>query len=140
MNEKKCVRLHTNMLAQNVYVRDCVRAVDLGLPPCIQYPELERKDTDFGFEERVVIRDYPITPESVSSFAETADYKNNLVEALNAPSRGKGLGDIRDIQDLQNMDSFEIQKRITELQKVLAQKPVPAPAPASENKDEGDKK
>lgn len=138
MSDKRCVRLQSNLLQQNIYIRDCARASDVETSVCEKYPELERRDTDCGFEERVVSRDYPITPESLNSFAETADYKNNLVEAMHAPSRGKGLGDIRDMQDLQNMDSVEIRNRIASLQKVLVQKESVSADTSTNTKKEGE--
>lgn len=140
MSSEKCKRLQSNLLQQNVYIRDCSPVKEVSVPAVSSYPELERKETQYGFEEKVVQRDYPITPEYVNSFAETADYKNNLSEAMNAPPRGKGLGDLRDVQELQNMDSVEISRRIAELQKVLSQKSVPVSESVPQNDDKGDNK
>lgn len=116
----KTRRLDCNLIKQNVYVRDFVAPYDSFVEPVSQYPELKREDTQFGFEEKVVVSDYPITPESVNSYAETADYRNNLQEALNSPSRGKGLGDIRDLQELQNLDTSVIRERLAALNAALA--------------------
>lgn len=140
MKENKCRRLETNLLAQNVYVRDVVLPLNVNTGRVKTYPELERVDSDFGFEEKVVERDYPITPESVSSYAETADYRNNLQQALNMPARGKNLGDVRDAQHLSDLDSSEISARIALLQEVLSkkqeveQKPVVEQQPVVEDK------
>lgn len=122
VSQNKTRRLECNLIKQNVYVRDFVAPYDVPVELVSQYPELKREDTQFGFEEKVVVSDYPITPETVNSYAETADYRNNLQEALNSPSRGKGLGDIRDLQDLQNLDTSVIRERLASLNAVLASK------------------
>lgn len=121
-SQNKTRRLECNLIKQNVYVRDFVAPYDAPVKTVSQYPELKRENSQFGFEEKVVVSDYPITPESVNSYAETADYRNNLQEALNSPSRGKGLGDIRDLQDLQNLDTSVIRERIEALNAVLVSK------------------
>ena len=63
------------------------------------YESLERKSLSNGFVEEVVVKDYPINSDSVTSYIESSDYRNDPAQAIaNAPKR-INLGDISQVQD-----------------------------------------
>lgn len=64
-----------------------------------KYNTLERKALSNGYVEEVVEKDYPINSESVTSYLESSDYRNDPAQAVaNAPKR-VNLGDISQVQD-----------------------------------------
>lgn len=91
---------------------------------------------------RVVEREYPVTPETVKSFRDIADYHTDPAAAVaSAPSR-KNLGDIRDIQSIAKMDDTQLSAMAerfaaarAEIERIRAERakaPVDAPANAGE--------
>lgn len=63
------------------------------------YFSMERVSKDRGFSDEIIKKDYPITSESVSSYAESADYKRDPIGAIaNAPKR-QNLGDVTQVQE-----------------------------------------
>lgn len=64
-----------------------------------KYNTLERKVLPNGYCEEMVRKDYPINSESVSSYVESSDYRNDPAQAIaNAPKR-VNLGDISQVQE-----------------------------------------
>lgn len=70
-----------------------------------KYFELEEHVDEKGFRGEVLVeKDYPITPEYVTSFAAGADYHQDPVGAIaNAPKRSN-LGDITALQRALGLD------------------------------------
>lgn len=115
--------LKSQLLQQNVYLRDTVPAYDLKTGNKImEYYDVFEEDTidENGFPvHREVMQKvpYPHTPESVQSFESSTDYK---IDPLNARrSGGVNLGDISAVQSLlhsdcasQNPDYQELLKKI----------------------------
>lgn len=115
--------LKSQLLQQNVYLRDTVPAYDLkrGNEPKEYYDVFEEDVIDKdGFPvHREVMKKvpYPHTPESVQSFESSTDYK---IDPSNARrSGGVNLGDISAVQSLlrsdsaaQNPDYQELLKKI----------------------------
>lgn len=68
---------------------------------------MEKKDLPNGYVQELVEKDYPITSESVTSYADGADYRNDPAQAVaNAPAR-VNLGDITEAQKfLDNPQNF----------------------------------
>lgn len=52
-----------------------------------------------GYAEELVEKTYPINSESVSSFAEGADYRNDPAQAIAQVSQRVNLGDITEAQE-----------------------------------------
>lgn len=84
---------------QNIYRRQC-----LALNECAnvvqekKFLSLEKTMLPNGQIFNLVEKDYPITPESVASYADAADYRNDPTQAIaNAPQR-INLGDISEAQ------------------------------------------
>lgn len=99
-----CVR--SNLLQQNCFVRSSVQRNDVcnsSAPDsfCSVDEIVTQKGVELNFREE----SYPITPQYVASFADSADYRKDLVSAFNSPARGQNLGDITDIQKVSSMDS-----------------------------------
>lgn len=64
-----------------------------------QYNSLERVQLPNGFTEEIVKKDYPINSDSVTSYVESSDYRNDPAQAIaNTPKR-VNLGDISEVQD-----------------------------------------
>ena len=115
--------LKTQLLQQNVFLRDTVPAYDLKKGNCAKeyfdVVEEDILDKDGCAVHREVVKKvpYPHTPESVQSFESSTDYK---IDPSNARrSGGVNLGDISAVQSLfhsdsaaQNADYQELLKRI----------------------------
>lgn len=121
--KNNCRSLKSQLLQQNVFLRDTVPAHDLKKGN-------ECKDYYDVFEEDVIDRDgfpvhrevlkkvpYPHTPESVQSFESSTDYKIDPSNARRVG--GVNLGDISAVQSLlrsdraaQNPDYQELLKKI----------------------------
>lgn len=95
----------------------------------IKYPSLEREQLPNGFTEGIEIKDYPINSQSVTSYADGADYRNDPAQAVaNAPKR-VNLGDVAEVQEFLKNDP---QNAVRVFRDVLAkletaQKQTPAP-------------
>lgn len=134
MSDKKCTRLKTNLLRQDCYVRECFGADDLRshVASVSTYPVLEQVVEQGGVREIISERPYPVTPESVNSFADSCDYKMDPVGCQ--ISGRKNLGDIRATQELLSMDSATLvseqsalRARLVAVQEALKAKSAPAP-------------
>lgn len=104
--QNRCV---SNLIQQNVYLRDVRRVSDdtSHVEPPVVYPELVSELTSDGFKQVMVSRDYPITRESVKSYADSVDYKQNLGDVPRVSA--ENLGDITEIQRIvSTMDSSSV--------------------------------
>lgn len=104
INENKLKRpLLINGIPQSVYVKESCK--DMSTIPSqlrnttrLRYDSLERRQLSNGFVEEVVEKDYPVNSESVTSYVESSDYRNDPAQAIaNAPKR-VNLGDISQVQ------------------------------------------
>lgn len=114
---KKTKRVLSNLIQQDVYVRDCRPAEDLASVRARNcYYSLDEVVVPTGVELRETCHDYPITPESVDSYLESSDYRNDIQSAMSMPSRGCGLGDVSLMQEILAMDSADARRFVSELQ------------------------
>ena len=101
--------LKSQLLHQNVFLRDTVPAYDLkrgnGLKEYYDVFEEDVIDKDGSPVHREVMKKvpYPHTPESVQSFESSTDYKTDSSNARR--SSGVNLGDISAVQSLLRSDS-----------------------------------
>lgn len=110
-------------IPQNFYLR--AQTVDNSIIPehlknhtQLKYDSLERVQLLNGFTEEVVEKDYPINSETVSSYIESADYRNDPSQAVaNAPKR-VNLGDISEAQAFVRENPVQASKYADILQKV----------------------
>ncbi|WGL31121.1 hypothetical protein [Dipodfec virus UOA04_Rod_734] len=109
------------LLQQNVYmVYPDVPCVDQKSDyDGLTYITIDRLPTSDGFGVQDTFSEvpYPITPDSVQSYADSCDYINNS-DALNAHSQHY-YGDISDYQRVQAMDDNEMQSVMRDLQNKL---------------------
>lgn len=118
MSEKKnkCRRVKSSLLQAEIYVR---------YPKCTinkqerkRYVELRDVEAQNGFFQKYVTVDYPITPESVNSYADAADYRKNP-EIINQAVARRNLGDITEIQRITNSDMTQLRALVEKSQDVL---------------------
>lgn len=105
----KTLRVNSNLLQQNCYVRDSRVRVDL-VNHCqnYQYTSLDEELTKNGLKVKSVVNDYPITPEYVNSFVNSTDYHVDPLNAVNNGVKRFNLGDVSGIQDILSLDTASI--------------------------------
>lgn len=109
-------RVLSNLIQQDCYVRAATAARDLcSVRRPKVYVSLDEVSTDDGVSRRYTENDYPITPESVASYAESCNYKTDVLGNIARFRGGVNLGDVREIQDIVNMDSAAAAKFYSEL-------------------------
>lgn len=103
MNLKEVV---INTQRQNCYVAGTRTAIQdtIKKVPEKKYVSLERKNLPNGFIETLEEKDYPINSDSVTSYADGADYRTDPLQAIaNAPKR-VNLGDVTEVQNFIESD------------------------------------
>lgn len=102
----KTKQVFSNVLKQNVYVRDCVDAFDLrfGNPRC-KYYSLDDVVEGDGVRQVVTEQEYPVTPESVNSYRDSCDYRLDPAGAIARGEKRQNLGDVRQMQEVMSMDA-----------------------------------
>lgn len=126
-----CKKVYSNILQQNVYLRDCTEKKSLSNPAASSekvYTSLDEVVTSNGVELRETVNPYPITPESVSSYAQSCDYKLDPLASSKMPARGVNLGDVTELQNLSKMSKSDLQAIYSRLQEVFS-----VPAASSES-------
>lgn len=116
MSDKKCIsmceqlelkRVKVNTLVQNCFTRDFVKVETKAVQQSKKYKSLEEIKLPNGRVYELVEKDYPITPESVTSYADGADYRLDPQRAIeNAPKR-VNLGDVGEVQEFIKANPME---------------------------------
>lgn len=114
--EKHCKRVISNLLEAEVYVRFPVRLV--GKNEIKQYLELQEVPYSNGVREEYVLVDYPVTEDSVNSYADSADYRTNP-EVISQAQPRKNLGDVSEIQKTLRNDLSEMREMLKVSQETL---------------------
>lgn len=140
-------KVHSNLLAQDVYVRDTVPKTFF-CSHCREQeknvPQLVEKIGDNGVTHCIEFVPYPHTPEAVKSYADSVDYRLDPLSAVNNGVQRPNLGDVTASQELSRMDSSEIialrdrlQEAITKLNisQMTGSAPATEPAEGSEEND-----
>lgn len=124
-------KIYCKMLSQNIYLRECspLSERDVKITPQKKYFELQRDTVSNGIVENLVELEYPITEDEVNSHLQSADYRNDVVSAMNQSARGSNLGDVTAYQEFIRRDpeqALRIYKEtISKLDKALSsEKPV----------------
>lgn len=108
----------TNLIKQNCYIKTATMSIDTHSPYVQKkYYELQRKTVANGIIEELVEVDYPISPDTVKSYADSADYRRDPFGAVASATPRKNLGDITEAQKASQIDT-EMAKEI--YNKVLA--------------------
>ncbi|UPW40890.1 hypothetical protein [Sigmofec virus UA08Rod_6219] len=113
-------RVQSNLLQQNVFLRDVVGSDCLSpvLPrhrvvdSAGKYSSLDERVVSDGIKQRIVKEDYPITPEYVQSFADgcldaIAAERRQLIQGVPL-DRPKNLGDVSAFGEFASMDTASI--------------------------------
>lgn len=109
----QCRRVRSQLLAQDIYVRDCAPLkFDESNYIKDKYVELERIQEGNGFKDVLIEREYPHTAESLNSYAESTDYRADINAAMASAPRGVNLGDMTAAQEYIKLDSSEIASRL----------------------------
>lgn len=129
----KSSRVQSNLLQQNCYVRDVTRAVDLKSPAPAEssYLSLDEVVEDTGVKIIKTPVPYPITPDYVASFADSADYRRDPAGAIANGVAKPNLKDCTDFQSIMAMDSSaqlalykQLQDKFSKAKVVSNDKPV----------------
>lgn len=116
--------LKSQLLQQNVFLRDTIPAFDLKKGNCVKayfdVVEEDIVDKDGCPVHREVVKKvpYPHTPDSVQSFLSSTDYKLDPSNARR--SGGVNLGDVSGVQSLFRSDSASENSEFRELLQRLA--------------------
>lgn len=99
----------TNLIKQNCFVRAVTVNSSPTTSPLTEFESVDEVSSDSGVELRFSIQPYPITPQYVQSFADSADYHKDPAAAILAASsvNRTNLGDVRDFQKVNSMDTAE---------------------------------
>lgn len=108
---------------QNCYLLDTRPSIMMNPRPnrtLVQYNSLERVQESNGFHEEIIKKDYPINSESVTSYVESSDYRNDPSQAIaNAPKR-VNLGDISQVQDFVKSNPVDATRQYADILEKVA--------------------
>lgn len=128
-----------NSIRQNCYVLGTrtASAGTISSEPEKKYQTIERVNLPNGYYDTVVEKDYPINSESVTSYADGADYRNDPLQAIaNAPKR-VNLGDLTQLQEFVQSDPQNAVRVFRDvLSRLEAVQKQSAPAPSAESKSD----
>lgn len=116
-------KVSSNLLKQNVYVRDCTPDLvsDLKSNSPATYESLDEVLTPDGtIKTEFKTMDYHITPDFVKSFSDSCDYRADPSGAIARSSPRTNLGDITDFQKVSSMDMTQARELYSQLSKVFA--------------------
>lgn len=102
------VSLKTNLIQQNCYVRICAPCVDLNTQQSEKFYESMEEITEGDCLRHVKSTvPYEITSDYVNSFADSADFRNDPMNAIVNSVPRQGLGDVREFQKINEMDDTQ---------------------------------
>lgn len=125
--------LQTNLLQQNCYVRDVTNKVYTHREPITQYESLDTVVEEDGVKLRRAVQDYPITPQYVQSFVDSADYRKDPLGAIANGKSRQNLGDITEMQQVSNMGTDEARAMYEQLKQRFSEAEKQAQAKSIEN-------
>lgn len=129
-----------NTHRQNCYVLGTRTATQdtIEQKPEKKYVSLERQNLPNGFVETLVEKDYPINSESVTSYADGADYRSDPLQAIaNAPKR-VNLGDVTEVQNFIESDPQNAVRVFRDVVAKLKAQQTAQPAPTAQPENGGE--
>lgn len=111
-----CQRVKSNLLEAEVYVRYPYSTING--KQVKRYVELRETVKSNGIVQEYVTCNYPITPESVNSYADSANYRKNPEVITQAKPR-TNLGDISEVQKVLGADLSELRSLYTKSNDIL---------------------
>lgn len=130
-------RVQSNLLQQNCFVRDVTRKVDVKGDVCDFFESLTEVTTDKGVELKNTVEPYHITPQYVTSFVESSDYRKDPLNAIANGVKRVNLGDISDVQRVASLDSSEARALYERLKARFESVSEPKTEPKTEPKIDG---
>lgn len=130
--------VRSNLLLSNCFLQDVIPPKDIHRGnKDHKYFELVREVKPQGVIEIMREMPYPHTVESVKSYAEAADYRNDPASAIYQASKNQrqNLGDIRETQNILGLDSQAARALYVALGKAF--KEAQDKVEASKKKEEG---
>lgn len=130
-------KVKMNLIQQNVFVLAVTPEFDLKddmlQSDYVSQDEVVKSD---GIKIERTQHDYPITPESVNSYVDGTNYKNDLSASLSRSAPGVNLGDVAAIQELLQKDPEQVASFFASaLEKINASKQSVAQIKTDENKE-----
>lgn len=134
-------KVHCKMLSQDIYLRERSPLAERDISAVTQkkYCELQRNTVTNGIKEELVCVEYPVTVDSVNSHVQSADYRNDIVSAVNQPPRGVNLGDLTAYQNFIAQNPAEALRVYQETVAKLS-KAVSSEEPVKQTETKGDEK
>lgn len=135
MTKKQFNRVNCNLLQAEIYARNAQMCL-----PCVhnysgkKYNELRNVDVANGIAQVPVEVPYPITPDSVKSYAASADYRNDPATAMAMQPSAPNLGDLTDVQKVLSADMESARELYANLKQVFENVSVVKTETAMENK------
>lgn len=130
------VPVPSNLIKQNCFLRVVSQRNETSVSPLDTFDSLDEVVTDSGVELRDTTHDYPITPEYVASFADSADYRKDPLNAISNSFPRHNLGDVSSIQHILSLDSASQEKLYAQLKDKFSSKSVEALKNSEVKKDE----
>lgn len=119
LEERKSVQI--GCTRQNCYVLG-LRSVTQDIyhvPEDKKYCELHTHNLSNGYVEKLAENDYPITSDSVTSYMDTADYRNDPLQAIASAPKRVNLGDVSQVQEFIHKDPQSAVRVLRDVLKTL---------------------
>lgn len=138
----KMKQIKVNTLRQNCFASECREASVSTVShdyKIKKYQSLEKHILPNGMTFDLEEVDYPITPESVTSYVDSADYRRDPLGAIASAPKRVNLGDISQVQDFIKENPQEAIRLYRSVGEQLAKyyedkdKQTPSAVPAPEN-------
>lgn len=112
-------RIQSNLLQQNCFVRDVTRVGGISVSSSPEsFLSIDEVVTSKGVELVESDNPYPITPQYVKSFVDSADYHNDPFGSIVSPRQN--LGDITAMQKVSSMDTEQARNLYAQLSDVFS--------------------
>lgn len=134
---KKQVKM--NLIEQNVYVLACSAPFDEKKDYLQKdYVSQDEITCDTGIKVETTVQEYPVTPESVNSYADGTNYRNDLNAAVSRSAPGKNIGDVAALQNLLSQSPEQVKAFFDSVSQMIADsKKEPVVEKKEEVKDNG---
>lgn len=115
-------KISSKVLSQDCYIREITpKVIKKSEYKSRRYASLVEVPDVVGVHYNLEEFDYPITPESVKSYADSTDYKRDPAAAVAAGVRGVNLGDITELQRVTNSDVSSVRSAIERIKKAAVE-------------------
>lgn len=130
-------KVKMNLIQQDVFIRAESPAVDIKKDYLISsYTSSDEVVQSDGVKIVNTVQEYPITPESVNSYADGTNYRIDPSAAASRGAPGVNVGDVAALQDLFSKSPDEIASALGALrEKILASRVQPASTESTTTED-----